>query len=216
MMKTVAIVPVKKFENSKTRLSAALTLDERMTLSSLMLSSTLEVLTCTSLAQVVVVSSDRRAQNLTVKHGAKFLYEEKENGVNSAVAIADRYCIEEEGADATIVVPEDLPLLDAMDIAMVCDLAKEQENCIVICPSIRFDGTNLLLRKPPSAMKTHYDNDSYEMHFTTAKELGVTVKIFFSKRLMSDVDTIGDIKQLAKERSTNKTIEFLKDITDKI
>jgi len=216
MMKTVAIVPVKKFENSKTRLSAALTLDERMTLSSLMLSSTLEVLTCTSLAQVVVVSSDRRAQNLTVKHGAKFLYEEKENGVNSAVAIADRYCIEEEGADATIVVPEDLPLLGAMDIAMVCDLAKEQENCIVICPSIRFDGTNLLLRKPPSAMKTHYDNDSYEMHFTTAKELGVTVKIFFSKRLMSDVDTIGDIKQLAKERSTNKTIEFLKDITDKI
>jgi 2-phospho-L-lactate/phosphoenolpyruvate guanylyltransferase len=215
-MKTVAIVPVKKFENSKTRLSAALTLDERMTLSSLMLSSTLEVLACTSLAQIVVVSSDRRAQNLTVKHGAKFLYEEKENGVNSAVAIADRYCLEEEGADATIVVPEDLPLLHAIDIAMVCDLAKEQENCIVICPSIKFDGTNLLLRKPPSAMKTHYDNDSYEMHIMTAKELGVTVKIFFSKRLMSDVDTIEDIKQLAQERSKNKTLEFLKDITDNL
>jgi 2-phospho-L-lactate guanylyltransferase len=153
-MKTFAIVPVKKFKNSKTRLSPMLTVDERIILSSFMLSNTLEVLAGTSLAQVIVVSCDMRAQEIATMHGAKFLHEEKESGVNSAVAIADTYCIK-EGADATIVVPEDLPLLDAIDITMVCELAENEANCIVICPSLRYDGTNVLLRKPPAAIGTH-------------------------------------------------------------
>ena len=208
-MKIFAIVPVKKFENSKTRLSSMLTLDERIILSSLMLSSTLEVLACASLTEMVVVSSDRRVQGIASEHGARFLYEEKEKGVNSAVAIADSYCVK-QGGDATIVVPEDLPLLDTTDIMMVCDLVANEGRCIVICPSSRYDGTNLLFRKPPDAMRTHYDNNSYITHIDIAKKLGIPVKIFFSKRLMYDIDTPEDVKQLAGGCSRSKTIEFLK------
>jgi 2-phospho-L-lactate guanylyltransferase len=210
MMKTFAIIPVKKFENSKTRLSSVLDSDERVQLSLLMLDDTLSVLeSVQSLQQLVVVSSDRRAEEIATKHGAKFLREGSESGVNSAVALADSYCAE-QGAGATVVIPQDLPLLDRVDIAMACDLAENEDKCIVICPSLRYDGTNLLLRKPPSVMETYYDSDSYGTHIKTAGTRGIPVKLFFSKKLMSDVDTPEDSRQLAKESGGSKTLEFLK------
>jgi 2-phospho-L-lactate/phosphoenolpyruvate guanylyltransferase len=214
MMKTFAIVPVKKFENAKTRLSPVLRPDERVRLSSLMLAQTLKVLAAVpSLQQIVVVSSDRRAGEIAAKHSAKFLREEKESDVNSAVMLADSYSAR-ESADATIVIPQDLPLLDAADISMACELAEKEDRCVVITPSLRYDGTNLLLRKPPEVMKTLYDSDSYESHVRTATELGIPVKLFFSKRVMCDVDTPEDARQLAKETgpSGGGTLEFLKSL----
>lgn len=210
MMKTFAIIPVKKFENSKARLSSVLNTDERIQLSSLMLDDTLSVLAgARSLSQMVVVSADRRAEEISAKHGAKFLHEERENGVNSAVALADSYCME-QSVDATVVIPQDLPLLDAVDVAMACELAENEGRCIVICPSLKYDGTNLLLRKPSSLMETYYDMDSYETHIKSAGDRGIPVKLFFSKKLMSDVDTLEDARQLAKEAGASKTLEFLK------
>src|SRR5215218_6926264 len=97
IMRTFAIVPAKTFENAKTRLSLMLDVDERILLSSLLLDYTLDVLAnAPSLSQVVVVSADKRAEEIAAKHGASFVREEKDNGVNSAVAIADRHCIQEE------------------------------------------------------------------------------------------------------------------------
>lgn len=214
MMKTFAIVPVKKFENAKARLSPVLRPDERVRLSSLMLAHTLKVLAAVpSLQQIVVVSSDRRAGEIAEKHSAKFLREEKESDVNSAVMLADSYSAR-ASADATIVIPQDLPLLDAADISMACELAEKEDRCVVITPSLRYDGTNLLLRKPPEVMKTLYDSDSYESHVRTATELGIPVKMFFSKRVMSDVDTPEDARQLAKETGPpgSETLEFLKSL----
>lgn len=210
MMKTFAIVPVKRFENAKMRLSSMLDIDDRIRLSSLMLDYTLQVLASVpSLTQVVVVSGDNRAEEMAAKHGANFLREEKDSGVNSAVAVADSYCMKEH-ADATLVIPHDLPLLDPVDISRVSDLAKNESRCIVICPSLRFDGTNMLLRKPPSVMGTLYDSDSYNMHVKSAIKLSVPVKLFFSKTVMYDIDTPEDARGLAKESGDAKTLEFLK------
>jgi 2-phospho-L-lactate guanylyltransferase (CobY/MobA/RfbA family) len=63
-------------------------------------------------------------------------------------------------------------------------------------------------------MKTLYDSDSYESHVRTATELGIPVKLFFSKRVMSDVDTPEDARQLAKETGPpgGETFEFLKSL----
>jgi 2-phospho-L-lactate guanylyltransferase len=213
MMKTYAIVPVKRFENAKTRLSSMLDTDDRIRLSSLMLEDTLQILSvAASLTQVIIVSADKRAEEIARKHGANFLREEKEKGVNSAVALADIYCIKET-ADATMVIPQDLPLLDATDISKACELAENESRCIVICPSLRYDGTNMLLRKPPSVIATFYDTDSYNMHVKAAIKIGVPVKSFFSKTIMYDVDTPEDALQLIKKEETvaaTRSIEFIK------
>jgi len=210
MMKTFAIIPVKKFENSKTRLSSLLSADDRIHLSSLMLEDTLSMLSGIQLLHhLVVVSADMRAEEMAAKHGAKFLYEEKDKGVNSAVALANSYCVR-QGAEATVVIPQDLPLLEGTDVAMACELAESEDRCIVICPSLRYDGTNLLLRKPPSVIETSYDNNSYGSHIKSAGALGVTVKLFFSKKLMFDVDTPEDARQLAKEAGSGKALGYIK------
>jgi 2-phospho-L-lactate/phosphoenolpyruvate guanylyltransferase len=210
MTKIFAIVPVKKFENSKMRLSPMLTLEERVTLSSLMLDDTLSVLTHVQLLQeVLVVSGDTRAEEIAIGHGAKFLHEEKDNGVNSAVMLGDEYAVK-QGGDATMVIPQDLPFLDHAEVGLACAMAENESKCIVICPSLRYDGTNLLIRKPSYVIKTYYDTNSYEMHVKAAENLGVPVKLLNSKKLMFDIDIPADVKQLAKEPGTSKTLGFLK------
>ena len=210
-MKIFAIVPVKRFENGKSRLATLLTIAERVKLCQLLLDDTLSTLKKTSrISKIIVVSSDRDAEKIAKSYRAKFLKENKDMGVNEAVALADNYC-SEAGANATIVIPQDLPLLLPKDIDMMCKSAEEYEKCLVICPSLRYDGSNALLRRPVLLLQTYYDNNSYETHIKVARELGVNVKVFLSQRIMLDLDTVEDIQNLLKEpRSTHKAFVYLK------
>ena len=211
MMKTFAIVPIKRFENAKTRLSSILDTDDRIRLSLLMLEDTLQILSAVhSLSQLITVSADKRVREIAENYGANFLLEEKERGVNSAVALADSYCMK-KAADATMVIPHDLPLLNSTDISKACELAENESRCIVICPSLRYDGTNMLLRKPPSIIATFYDADSYNMHVKAAIRLGIPVKRLLSKALMHDIDTPEDALEIMKEETvTARSLEFIK------
>ena len=212
-MKVVAIVPVKRFENAKSRLSGLLSLADRVVLSSLMLEDTLkELVKADRLDELVVVSSDMRAKELAHSQGATFLEEESENGVNAAVGLADSYCAG-RGADASIVVPQDLALMDGKEISMACDLADGEEKCVVISPSRRYDGTNILFRKPPDAIATFFDRNSYESHLADANAKGIPVKLYFSKKLMIDIDTPEDARELVMDgagRKDSKVIDFLR------
>lgn len=199
-----AIVPVKNFESGKSRLASLLTVEERVKLSELFLDYTLNTLTNTSaISNVVVVSSDKRAERIAKIHNAKFLQEKKNQGVNAAVALADVY-ISEYAVDATIVIPQDLPLLLPEDIERICTSAQEHEKCLVICPSLRFDGSNALLRRPPLLITTNYDNDSYNVHIKKAKASDAIIKIIKTKRIMTDIDTVEDVINLIKINSRNK------------
>jgi 2-phospho-L-lactate/phosphoenolpyruvate guanylyltransferase len=220
-LKVFAIVPVKNFESGKSRLASLLTVEERIRLSELFLDCTLNTLTNTSvISNVVVVSSDKRAEAIAKIYDAKFLQEKKDQGVNAAVALADVY-ISEYDVDATIVIPQDLPLLLAEDIEHMCTSAQEHEKCLVICPSLRFDGSNALLRRPPLLITTNYDNDSYNIHIKKAKASNATVKIIKTKRIMTDIDTVEDVINLIKiysinKDSINKAVVFLKSKTKNI
>ena len=203
-MKVFAIVPVKNFESGKSRLASLLTVEERVKLSELFLDYTLNTLTNTSaISNVVVVSSDKRAERIAKIHNAKFLQEKKNQGVNAAVALADVY-ISEYAVDATIVIPQDLPLLLPEDIERICTSAQGHEKCLVICPSLRFDGSNALLRRPPLLITTNYDNDSYNVHIKKAKASNAIIKIIKTKRIMIDIDTVEDVINLIKINSRNK------------
>jgi 2-phospho-L-lactate/phosphoenolpyruvate guanylyltransferase len=200
-LKLFAIIPVKKFEYSKSRMGQFFSVEERVRLSQLLLDQTIKTLKkTTTLSEIIVVSIDKRAQIAAEMHNISFLKEDVENGVNAAVNIADCYCIR-HGADATIVVPEDLPLLVPNDIDMMYDIAIKYEKCLLICPSIGYDGSNLLVRKPPNLLaKTHYDNgNSYYSHIISAMGAGAYVKVIFSEGVMKDLDTLEDAKCLVSQ-----------------
>lgn len=215
-LKVFAIVPVKNFERGKSRLQSLLTIEERIKLSELFLDLTLKTLTKTRvISQVVIVSSDKRAEEIVKKYDAIFLGEKKDQGVNAAVALADTH-ISEYAVDASIVIPQDLPLLLPEDIECICTAAEKNERCLVICPSLRFDGSNALLRRPPLLLKTNYDNDSYNIHIKNAEASNACVKSIHIKRIMIDIDTIEDIIKLTEFSSTNKVVAFLKSKIKKI
>jgi 2-phospho-L-lactate guanylyltransferase len=209
-MKIFALVPVKKFEGSKSRLGAVLSINERIKLSELLLINTISVLKKSSaISDIVVISSDERAMEIARRTDATFLKEAKDRGVNAAIAVADDYSSENR-AHATIVIPVDLPLLTATDVNMMCRKAKSPERCLVISPSIRYDGSNALLRKPSRLLKTHYDEDSFNAHIRAATQFGIPIKVVLSQRIMKDLDSIEDIKNLMNQRVTNPPVAYLK------
>jgi 2-phospho-L-lactate/phosphoenolpyruvate guanylyltransferase len=209
-MKIFALVPVKKFESSKSRLAALLGIDERIKLSKLLLINTISVLKKSSaISEIVLVSSDGGAMEIARRSEVKFLKEARDNGVNAAIALADEYS-SENGANATIVIPQDLPLLTAADINLFCRKAESSERCLVICPSMRFDGSNALLRKPSGLLKTHYDDDSFNAHIRAAAQFGIPIKVILSQRIMIDVDSIEDVRILMKKRVTTLPLVYLK------
>ena len=212
-MNIYAIVPVKTLASSKKRLAKLLTVDERMKLSEVMLYDVLDsVCNCESIDKVIVVSKDERVLSIAREFGTMVVREEEEIGVNAAVALTDNIC---KHSDASIVIPQDLPLILSSDIDMLCDSAKEK-NCVIITPSHRYDGTNALLRKPPNVIKTHYDEDSYEIHVQKAKEHKVPVKIVMNRRLMLDLDEPNDITHIISSNSSSRTVSYLQEIKQKL
>ena len=213
-MKIFALVPVKRFESSKSRLSSVLNVIERKELSQLLLTNTLSVLAeASAISEIVIVSSDEGAMEIARKNGAEVLRESEDHGVNAAIARADDYSIE-NGAEATLVIPQDLPLLVAADVNMICRKAESLDRCLVVCPSIRYDGSNALLRKPSRLLKTSYDQDSFNAHIRAATKSGIPIKVFLSKRIMLDLDTTEDLKILMHRQErwekTNLPLDYLK------
>ena len=205
-MKTFAIVPVKRFDRAKSRLGMLLNKHERMQLSTLLLRRTVRILeSSTSVKKIVLVSSDAYAEKVARMCGAVFLKEKIQCGVNSAVDTADKFCVD-AGADATIVLPVDLPLLLPEDIDIVCEAALTENPCIILCPSYKFDGSNMLLRKPCNIIKTSYDANSYLMHVFEGIRSDIKTKVLFNSRLMIDIDTVQDINAFLKINKTDKQI----------
>ena len=205
-MKTFAIVPVKRFDRAKSRLGKLLNKHERMQLSTLLLKRTVRILeSSTSVKKIVLVSSDVYAENVARMCGAVFLKEKIQCGVNSAVDTADKFCAA-AGADATIVLPVDLPLLLPDDIDIVCNAALTENPCIILCPSYKFDGSNILLRKPCNIIKTSYDANSYLMHVLEGIRSDIKTRVLFNSRLMIDIDTVQDITAFLKINKTDKQI----------
>ena len=203
-------MPAKQFEKGKSRLAPLLDICDRVKLGELLLDSTLHTLeNATALYSTVVISTDVRAKRIAKMHGAIFVDEGKQIGVNNAVNLANDYCAR-AGAVATVVVPQDLPLALSEDIDMICNSAKEYDRCLIICPSSRYDGSNVLLRRPPKLIDSHYDNNSFNMHINAAKKIGAKIKIILSQRMMLDLDTLEDAQYLAKEPRTCKPLVYLR------
>ncbi len=82
-------------------------------------------------------------------------------------------------------------------------------------PSQRFDGTNILLRKPNLIIDTFYDNNSFYNHIKATTEKKKVIKIFDIENLMIDLDTIEDVTTIINiydnKRNNDKTKKKIKD-----
>jgi 2-phospho-L-lactate guanylyltransferase len=201
--KIAAVIPVKSLHSAKSRLSPFLTLQQRKNLALFLLNATIKTVKASRfVSDIIVVSSDNIIEYLSFKNSLKFI-KDADNGVNNAVILADRYCIENE-IDANIVIPNDIPFLSFRSIDQICIISEKYSRCVIICPSKRFDGTNILLRKPPGVIKTFYDNDSYANHLKEAKKLNIPIESLDYANLRFDIDTKEDLIEFLYSNSENR------------
>jgi len=195
-LKIAAIIPVKTFSKAKTRLN--LPSNQRDAICKIMLEEVVKTISNTkNIDKIIVVSKDDEALKISKKFNVKEIFDDDESGVNHAVSLADNY-LENSEFDASIVFPQDIPLIQSQDIDNLIRFQKSQQSVLVV-PSRRFDGTNALLRMPTNLMKTHYDEDSYKIHLEVGKSLTSNTSLIFLRRIMLDIDNQEDLEFLLSQ-----------------
>jgi len=208
-LKIAAIIPVKTFSKAKTRLD--LSPQQVEDLCKVMLEEILHTISIyPQIEKIIIVTKEKKAIEIGKKFKAITIVDEKEKSVNSAVALADKYLLE-NNFHASIVFPQDIPFIKTQDIDFMLNY-KTHPNFAIIVPSRRFDGTNALVRMPIDLMETHYDEDSYKIHMNTAKEHTLNVAMVFVKRIMWDIDNIEDLKFVLEQNEKPEIIEKIKKI----
>ncbi len=210
-MKTAAIIPVKTFSKAKTRLG--LSAEKKEKICEIMLEEILHTLSISPLIdKIIIVTKDEKAFEISKKYNTVHISDDNESGVNDAVALADHYLLE-NGFEASIVFPQDIPYIKTQDIEFILKF-KTDSKFVIVVPSRRFDGTNALVRMPINLMKTHYDEDSYKIHMSTAKEITRDVSLVFAKRIMCDVDNFEDLQFLLNQNEKPDFVKKIRQVLD--
>jgi len=210
-LKIAAIIPVKTFSKAKTRLD--LSVQQVEELCKIMLEEILYILSISPhIEKTIMVTREEKAIEIGKKYNTITIIDEKEESVNSAVALADKYLLE-NNFHASIVFPQDIPFIKTQDIDFMLNY-KTHPNFAIIVPSRRFDGTNALARMPVDLMETHYDEDSYKIHMNTAKEHTLNVAMVFVKRIMWDIDNVDDLKFLLEQNEKPEISEKIRKILE--
>ena len=205
-MKIAAVIPMKRLHSAKSRLSNILTAKQRKNLAMYLLDATIKELKKSDfISEIVIVSSDEAVKHYSCLNNIKFI-KDWDEGVNKAVMLADKYCINND-INANIVIPPDLPFVSAKEIDKICIISNKYHKCIIICPSKRLDGTNILFRKPPGVIKTHYDNNSYMNHLKEASKIKIPIESLDIVKLMFDLDTEDDLLELFPLQNWNSVLE---------
>jgi len=144
---------------------------------------------------ICVVSPDQMVLEEAKRRGATPLVQES-RGLNPALEEGRRRALE-LGASTLLVLPADLPLLDAGDVLAVLKEAGEGPS-VVISPDGAGSGTNALLMQPPDVLPFAFGADSFEAHLGAARKCSLEIRVCERPHLAFDLDTAGDLASLGK------------------
>jgi 2-phospho-L-lactate guanylyltransferase len=201
-----ALIPLKKLENSKTRLSNV-SLESRKMLTKAMLSDVVQsTLEAKNITETFVMSPDQEIVALAEKLGAKTILEATQQGLNIAVS-EGTHKLEQQGAEGVLVILGDVPLITPRLLDLLIKKALSRP-WVVIAPS-KDNGTNILLRTPPNIIpNVFYGKNSSNIHMRIARYFHVSYTVFRSPRLMIDIDTSQDLALIKKYETNKKTHTF--------
>ena len=168
-LQTWAVLPVKPFDDAKSRLRDVLDPEQRRDLARGLMLQVLDVLlSCEAVDRVLVITADAEAQTIASERGAVTLTEAG-TGLNAALDQARRFATN-GGATRLIVVAGDLPLLAAADIEAL--ISTGEDAAVVIAPDRKREGTNALMLTPPNAIDFRYGESSFQRHLALADAAG--------------------------------------------
>jgi 2-phospho-L-lactate guanylyltransferase len=194
---------VKSLDASKARLEPVLEPLERAALTLAMLEDVLDVTLAMAGWRSWVVSPDEAVLEVSRARGAEILVEE-EPPLDRAIEQAEAEATG-RGADALAVLLPDTPLLTPAALTR----ALHTFGPVVLGPSADGRGTNLLLRRPPTAIPAAFGPDSAARHREAATAAGLPVAVVEDPAIAFDVDVPDDILGVLRSPRPTRAREVL-------
>jgi 2-phospho-L-lactate guanylyltransferase len=195
------VLPVRSLDESKSRLAPVLSPLERGALTLAMLEDVMDATLQVAGWETWVVSPDEAVLEVALRRGAAAIVEEKPPLANAVRQV------EEEAAgrlaDSLAVLLADTPLVTANSLTR----ALHTLGPIVLAPSTDETGTNLLVRRPPTAIRARFGRDSYRRHLEAAALADLPAAVVESDELGFDLDVPGDILTVLAARRRGRTRE---------
>jgi len=188
------LVPVKNTSSAKQRLAAALDQSSRTELAQAMLYDVFTILhNWRNCPQVAVVTSDPYATDLAQQYRFEVIPDPDNPGETGAIEMATRICVE-RGADSTLVIPADIPLIQAWELEEILKHAPAEGSVLV--PAADGRGTNAAFRRPANLFPLRFGNDSFKPHHAAAQATGKPCVVLNLAGIALDVDNPSDLQQL--------------------
>jgi 2-phospho-L-lactate guanylyltransferase len=199
-MRTVAILPVKRFSLAKQRLGESVTEQLRLDLARAMVGDVLVALSqCAAIELTIVVTNEPSVTAAAGYTGAVVVADTAESGQSAAVSIGIERALAER-AERVLCIPGDCPALDPGELDVMLRGAPSE---VVVIPDRHGTGTNGLLLTPPDVMTPSFGPDSCKRHGELATSAGASWQIEPVTSLQLDIDTGADLAVLRERLAGN-------------
>jgi len=208
------LVPVKSLANAKQRLASVLDQPTRTELAQAMLFDVLETLaTWTNRPEVGIVTSDAFAIELAQRFEFEVIPDNANRSETDAIEMATKVC-ESRNVDSTLVIPGDIPLINASELEQILEAAPAEGSVLV--PAADGRGTNAAWRRPAGLFPLRFGNDSFKPHLTAARATQKHCVVLSLPGIALDIDNPSDLRQLAEAPGETRAQRLARqwDLTD--
>jgi len=208
------LVPVKNLSGAKQRLASLLGQSTRTELAQTMLLDVTETLASwVGRPQVALVTSDPFACELARRLDFEVIPDSANRSQTDAIEMATRVCQARE-VSFTLVIPGDIPLLQAWELEKILQAAPEEG--AVLVPAADGRGTNAAFRRPAGLFPLRFGNDSFKPHLAAARASAKPVTVLALSGIALDIDSPADLCRLAESPGETRSQRMVRrfDLTD--
>lgn len=194
-----AILPVKPFNQGKSRLHPFLKSEEVYQLNRDFFTATYRRLrACREIDRILVVTKDEEILNLVSEWGGVGLLENTPSSLNLAISQAFSYIQKSNESGPVLVIPADLPSMRTEDLCeMMMALARTNQFLVVI-PDYNQTGTNALYMSKPGLITPMFGRRSFQKHIRQALVKSINLTVWLNDTMQSDLDTLQDLEKYNK------------------
>ncbi len=188
------LIPVKNLATAKQRLASLLDQATRTRLAQAMLTDVLETVSAWSNhPEIALVTNDRFSVNLARKFNFEVIHDRASRSETAAIEMATKICIE-RGIGETLVIPADIPLVQAWELEKILDTSPLEGSVLV--PSADRRGTNAAWRRPARLFPLRFGDDSFRPHLAAARASRKPCVVLTLPGIALDIDNPADLRQL--------------------
>jgi len=204
----VILIPVKNSSVAKQRLAALLSQPARTELAQTMLHDVVSALAgWASRPPCALVTSDPFAIDLARQYDLEIIPDPANPGETGAIKMATDICLA-RGIDRTLVIPADIPLIQAGELERILTQAPREGSVLV--PAADGRGTNAAFRRPANLFPLRFGNDSFKPHLAAARATGKPCVVLQLPSIAVDIDNPEDLQQILTHPGETRTQSLIR------